>query len=134
MAIARVVPILKVADIDVSLAFYATLGFAVDFRYAATPTGPYYAGISRDGVQVHLSTHPGDGVFGTAVYCYVDDVDALFRELIGRGLTVPGNPDSPVEDGPVDQTWQMREFYVRDPDRNTVRFGSPIAQATRRAP
>lgn len=127
MALSRVVPILKVTNIDASLAFYAMLGFATDFRYEATPTGPYYAGVSRDGVQLHLSTHGGDGVIGTAVYCYVDDIDALFRELIGRGLTVPGNPDSPVEDGPVDQTWGMREFYVRDPDGNALRFGTPVS-------
>jgi catechol 2,3-dioxygenase-like lactoylglutathione lyase family enzyme len=125
--IIRVVPTLKVVNLDASLAFYAMLGFAIDFRYEATPTGPYYAGISRDGHEIHLSTHAGDGVFGTAVYCYVDDIDALFRELIARGLTVPGKPDSPVEDSPVDQTWGMREFYVRDPDGNTLRFGTPVS-------
>lgn len=125
----RAIPILRVTNIDASLAFYvSTLGFAIDFRYDAGPQGPHYAGVSRDGSQIHLSTFSGDGVFGTAVYCYVDDVDALFRELLGRGLQVPRTPESPVEDGPVDQTWSMREFYVRDPDRNALRFGSPIPQ------
>ena len=128
MAITRAVPILKVTDIDAALAFYGdTLGFTTDFRFNLTPRGPYYSGISRDGTQIHLSTFSGDGVVGTAVYCYVDDVNALFRELIERGLKVPGKPESPVEDGPVDQTWGMREFYVRDPDRNTIRFGSPMS-------
>ncbi len=127
MANARAVPILKVTNMDAALAFYgATLGFATDFRFSLTPHGPHYAGISRDGMQLHLSTFSGDSVIGAAVYCYVDDIDGLFTELVARGLKVPGKADSPVEDGPVNQTWDMREFYVRDPDRNTIRFGSPI--------
>lgn len=127
MVVKRVVPIIKVSDFDRALEFYcSTLGFVTDFSYLASPEGPGYAGVSLDGNQVHLSTFGGDGVLGTSTYCYVDDVDALFRRLREAGLEVPGKPDSPVEDGPVDQTWGMREFYVRDPDGNTLRFGSPI--------
>lgn len=128
MANGRVVPILKVTNMEASLAFYGTtLGFATDFRFSLTPQGPHYAGISREGLQLHLSTFSGDSVVGAAVYCYVDDIDGLFAELVARGLKVPGNPESPVEDGPVNQTWGMREFYVRDPDRNAIRFGCAIS-------
>ena len=123
----RVVPILRVSDAARSEAFYeGTLGFTVDFRYAAGPDGPVYLGVSLDGQQVHLSTFSGDSVFGAAVYFYVEDVDALFRRFQAAGLTTPGRPQSPVEDGPTDQTWGMREFYVRDPDHNVLRFGSPL--------
>jgi catechol 2,3-dioxygenase-like lactoylglutathione lyase family enzyme len=126
MVVKRVVPIIKVSDIGVALDFYcATLGFLTDFKYVASPDGPTYAGVSLDGNQVHLSTFAGDGVFGTTTYCYVDDVDALYRELCQKGLKLPKTPGSPVEEGPVNQTWGMREFYVRDPDGNTLRFGSP---------
>jgi catechol 2,3-dioxygenase-like lactoylglutathione lyase family enzyme len=48
MTVARVVPILKVTDLPASLEFYARLGFVVDFRYAAGPGGPWYAGASLD--------------------------------------------------------------------------------------
>lgn len=36
----------------------------------------------------------------------------------------PGNPDSPqgVHEGPINQSWGTREFYVDDPDGNTLRF------------
>lgn len=27
-----------------------------------------------------------------------------------------------VHEGPIDQTWSTREFYVDDPDGNTLRF------------
>ena len=39
-----------------------------------------------------------------------------------RGLQSPGNPNSPVHESPIDQTWGTREFYVDDPDGNTLRF------------
>jgi hypothetical protein len=53
-----------------------------------------------------------------------DDVDALFRTFRMRGLKTPGNPEAPgaVHEGPIDQSWGTREFYVDDPDGNTLRF------------
>lgn len=66
----------------------------------------------------------GDGVFGQAVVVTTDDPDGLFRKFRSRGLVTPGNPDAPemVHEGPIDQTWGSREFYVDDPDGNTLRF------------
>jgi catechol 2,3-dioxygenase-like lactoylglutathione lyase family enzyme len=123
------VPIVKVTDIERAIEFYCgTLGFVQDFSYSAAD-GPTYVAISLDGHQVHLSAFDGDGRTGTAAYCYVDDIDALFSRFLARGMKTPGNAASPVENGPVLQTWGMREFYVRDPDGNTLRFGSPVATA-----
>jgi uncharacterized glyoxalase superfamily protein PhnB len=54
-----------------------------------------------------------------------DDVDALFGKLLARGLKTPGNPDAPAEEvhqQPLNQTWGTREFYVEDPDGNSLRF------------
>jgi hypothetical protein len=63
-------------------------------------------------------------VCGQAIVITTADVDALFRKFRERGLDTPGNPDAPeaVHEGPIDQSWGMREFYVDDPDRNTLRF------------
>ena len=128
MAIQRVVPIIKVTDMPVAIAFYCSiLGCVREFSYAAGPDGPWYAGLVLEGHALHLSTFAGDGVTGSATYCYVDDVDALYARIVRAGFKTPGRVDSPVEDRPVDQSWGMREFYVRDPDGNTLRFGSPIA-------
>ena len=130
MTVARVVPIVRVTDIRSAIDFYgSTLGFVTEFQFSAGLNGPWYAGLSLDGNHIHLSTFAGDGQFGTAVYCYVDNVDALFDRFRQAGLKVPVKPESPVEEGPVNQTWGMREVYVRDPDGNTLRFGSPISQA-----
>jgi hypothetical protein len=55
----------------------------------------------------------------------------LFRKFRERGLATPGNPDAPqmVHEGPIDQSWGTREFYVDDPDGNTL---SPKASTYRR--
>jgi catechol 2,3-dioxygenase-like lactoylglutathione lyase family enzyme len=130
MPVTHVVPIFKVTNSRAAIDFYcSTLGFVMDFKYTAGPDGPTYVGVSMDGNQIHLSTFAGDGTRGTTAYLYVDDVDALFRTFLERGFKTPGNPASPVEEGPVDQTWGMRELYVRDPDGNTLRFGCSIPTA-----
>ncbi|WP_394354236.1 VOC family protein [Pedobacter ghigonis] len=56
---------------------------------------------------------------------YVRDVDFLFAKFVSRGLE--GKSGSPVHQGPVDQTWGRREFYVTDPDGNTLRYCQYIA-------
>ncbi len=125
MPVRRAVPIIKVTNLEAALAFYrARLGFVVDFHFRASASGPDYVGLLLDDQAVHLSTFSGDSVVGTATYFYVDDVDALWRGFLARGFVPPDNEDSPVERGPLDQTWGMREFYVRDPDGNALRFGS----------
>ena len=52
------------------------------------------------------------------------NVAELFRRFRERGLQTPGNPEAPehVHEGPIDQSWGTREFYVDDPDGNTLRF------------
>lgn len=126
MPVRRAVPIIKVTNLEAALAFYqARLGFVVDFHFRASDRGPDYVCLLLDDQPVHLSTFSGDGVLGTATYFYVDDVDALWRGFLARGFVPPDKEDSPVERGPLDQTWGMREFYVRDPDGNALRFGSP---------
>ncbi|HEX5970361.1 MAG TPA: VOC family protein, partial [Gemmatimonadaceae bacterium] len=66
----------------------------------------------------------GDGAFGQAILVTTEAVDADVRRFRARGLITPGDPDAPrlVHEGPIDQTWGTREFYVNDPDGNTLRF------------
>ena len=74
--------------------------------------------------MLFLSSHAGDGEFGQAIVVLTDNVDALFQRFRARGLKTPGNPDAPAEvhEGPINQSWGTREWYVDDPDGNTLRF------------
>jgi catechol 2,3-dioxygenase-like lactoylglutathione lyase family enzyme len=87
-------------------------------------TDPSYSLLMRQGDRLVLSSHRGDGSYGSTTLVTTDNVDEVFRKFRGRGLRTPGNPDSPqaVHEGPLDQSWGTREFYVDDPDGNTLRF------------
>jgi catechol 2,3-dioxygenase-like lactoylglutathione lyase family enzyme len=121
-------PLLHVSNAQAAQDFYTRLGFRIEYAHGpfAGPASPHadpcYMALSRDGVWIVLSSFSGDGVAGGVVNFHLDDVDALYGEFVAAGI--------PVELSPVDQTWGTREMYVRDPDRNCLRF---IAQQTRAA-
>src|SRR5262249_4603763 len=119
-----IIPMFRCSRMAGSLAFYTqTLDFECVEGDADEPD-PTFAVLMREGDPLFLSSHRGDGEFGQAVIAAVDDVDAVGQRFRARGLSTPGNPDAPtmVHEGPIDQTWGTREFYVDDPDGNTVRF------------
>jgi catechol 2,3-dioxygenase-like lactoylglutathione lyase family enzyme len=117
-----IIPTVRCSNMRQSLAFYTNV---LDFELVGgdnDSADPSFSVLSRDGGRLFLSSHRGDGEFGQAVVLTTDNLDALFRKFRERGLRTPGNPDSPVHEGPIDQTWGTREFYVDDPDGNTLRF------------
>lgn len=118
---------MRCRDMRKSVAFYTTI---LDFERADGDDDPAERDLitlERGGDQLTISHD--DGVFGTVVLVATPDVDALFRLIRRRGLRTPGNPEAPmqVHEGPIDQTWGTREFYVEDPDGNTLRFTQPLS-------
>jgi uncharacterized glyoxalase superfamily protein PhnB len=112
-----------VQDVRRSVEHYRdVLGFRAEFTYG-DPV--FYAGLERDNVVIHLQAagetkrQPGHG----AVYVFVTDVDALYRELSARGARTLGEPK--------DYPYGMRDFDVHDLDGNQLGFGmeSPAATA-----
>lgn len=118
-----IIPTLRCSRIEAALRFYTEV---LDFQVLERDRleDPSFSVLARDGGIVFLSSHAGDGAYGQAIVVPVADVDALCRALRARGLRTPGDPGAPreVHEGPLDQTWGTREFYVDDPDGNTVRF------------
>lgn len=92
------------------------LGFAVRFSHRNDDrhADPCYLGLARDGVWLHVSSFPGDGVAGGVVNIEVDEIDRLHRDLPSKGVA--------IELEPTDQTWGNREMYLADPDGNSIRF------------
>ena len=121
---------MKVRDMRSSIKFYTRiLDFKLKFPIEAEDGSPV-VDLIRDGAEIQLSSMSGDGGYGTAVNIAVDEVDDLFARFVSRGLDASGKSDSPVHQGPVDQTWGMREFYVTDRDGNTLRFRTAIRRNT----
>jgi catechol 2,3-dioxygenase-like lactoylglutathione lyase family enzyme len=115
-----IISTLKCRNMKSSVAFYTRV---MDFRLADDTdlNDPTHVVLRRAGDTLFLSSHAGDGVFGQHVVVIVEDIDALFQKYLRRGL-VPPERDSPVHHGPTDQTWGTREFYIDDPDGNTIVF------------
>jgi catechol 2,3-dioxygenase-like lactoylglutathione lyase family enzyme len=116
------IPVFTVRDMPEAITF---LTHVLDFElaYALPEEAPFYAVLTRGPDELHLNLTPGEGGVGhcsAIVLC--DDVDALFASFTARGLSVPARPDSPVHEGPLNQTWGAREVYVDDPSRNTLIF------------
>ncbi len=117
-----IIPVVKSSRIQSSIDFYTEV---LDFRLVGVwpaPADPAFGILSRNGDELHLSSHAGDGVFGQSITALADEVDDLFRLFLSRGLDTSARPDSPIHQGPTDQTWGTREFCVDDPDGNKVCF------------
>jgi catechol 2,3-dioxygenase-like lactoylglutathione lyase family enzyme len=120
-----IIPQIRCSRFSEAFEFYTQI---LDFEYvegddATTQSAAAFCVLSREGDRIFLSNF--DGGTRTVVAIMTDDVDALFRKFRGRGLKTPGNPDVPAEEvhqGPLDQTWGTREFYVEDPDGNSLRY------------
>lgn len=106
--------VFTVSDVGASLAFYGgRLGFGERFRMGEPPD---YAIIEREDVSLHLmpARQAPEGLGLSSIYVYVDDVGGLHGELLARGC--------PIEAGPEDFAYGMREMSVRDPDGNRITF------------
>ena len=121
----KVVPLIKCSDTKRSLRFYTdVLGFKL--KYPEAGLEDWVLDLINDGAEIQLSP---EGHFGTSINIFLEsaaEVDALFAQYISRGLDTSGKKESPVHQSPVDQTWGNREFYVNDPDGNTLRFCAPL--------
>jgi uncharacterized glyoxalase superfamily protein PhnB len=99
----RAIPLLHVTDSKAAEDFYCRqLGFRLASVYRPDPqrADPAYLTIVRDEAVVHVSSFSGDGVAGGVASVIIDDVDALHREYVAKGVGV----DLP----PTHQTWGNR--------------------------
>jgi len=117
----NIIPIIKCTDIDKSIFFYTQV---LDFEILNPDEEFPYKLLIRAGARLDISSL--DGGIVSCVYIEVENVVDLFRKFLQRGLDIDISDKSGVHGGPIDQTWGMREFYVEDPDRNTLRFGQEI--------
>jgi len=109
-------PVLMVRDVHASIRFYRGLGFELVFT--DSECDPKYAGVRRDGVELHLQWHEAKGfsVGDRPTYRFlVQEVDELAGEFAVRSTVLDRTEVR-------DTSWGTREFHVRDPDRNGLQF------------
>ena len=117
-----VTPILRMFDIAKAREFYLDfLGFEVRFEHRFDDNAPLYMGIARDGCELHLSEHHGDGSPGAHIRVEVADVAGLHRELMAKKYRYagPGLEETP---------WRTREVTVSDPFGNRLTFSENMPE------
>jgi catechol 2,3-dioxygenase-like lactoylglutathione lyase family enzyme len=110
-------PVLPTKDVVAGIAFYVKrLGFQVAFQdHALTP---HYAGLRRDGVELHLQWHDSVGwerIERPMLRMVVEDLDELFAELGQKGVF---HKATAIRAMP----WGAREFAFFDPSGNGLTF------------
>ena len=117
MGFDRLSPVFPVRSVDLAIEHYRKLGFVV--RRNEGPDA--YAFAECDGIELHLAEvddlKPRRNM--SAVYLYVDDADALYREWSQSGI------DGRLVE-PRDTSYGLREGACLDRDANLIRFGSGI--------
>src|SRR5215204_4121853 len=100
----KIIPLLRCDNLKEAVTFYTTI---LDFtlKHQAESDDEWAIEIINNDAEIILASM--DGTPRIAIYVQVDNVDALFRKYVDRGLPVPNNPDSPVHNGPIDQTWGL---------------------------
>src|SRR5258708_34946010 len=105
----KVIPILRVQNADVAVAWYKRLGFQQTSVHRFEPGFPAFVTIERGPMKVFLSEHKGDARADTLLYLAVADVHPFAKEFGAR-----------VEEAP-----SAYEIELSDPDANRVRIWMP---------
>jgi len=122
----KIIALLKVSNMRAAIKHYTeVLDFVMTWP-EDTPDSPV-VDLGHEEMEFQITTHESERLFGSVIYVYVSDVERLFAKYKGRGLDTSSKPNSPVHQGPVDQAWGRREFYVTDADGNTLRFCQNIS-------
>ena len=120
----KFIPLLRVKNMQQAVSFYTDV---LDFKLKYPEEGLNIYAVNLINGDAEFQLSEVDGIFGVAINVFVDEVDQLYQKYKNRGLTVAaGKEQSPVHQGPLNQTWGRREFYVTDADGNTLRFSAPI--------
>ncbi len=105
----KVIPILRIQDATVAVAWYQRLGFRQTSVHRFEPGLPAFVTIERGSMKLFLSEHKGDARPDTLINLQVADVCPMAKEF---GVE--------VEEAP----WGF-EIEIRDPDANRLRIGMP---------
>ena len=132
-----VTPILNVADIVESFAWFEKLGWKKGFDWGHPPTfGSVCSGECSiflcQGAQggrgkSSLPTTKGQGEAGDKgvwMSIWVDDVDAVHRHCLEEEIEVTMPP--------TNEPWNVREMHIRHPDGHVFRISKGIEKAEER--
>lgn len=118
----KTIPILRMFDVAKAKEFYFEwLGFKIEFEHQFEENTPYYIGITKDDIQLHLSEHYGDATPGSKVFIVCNEIKKYFAELQSR----PYKYYRPC----LEKTFYAAlEFSVQDPFGNKLSFNQYLKE------
>jgi len=114
--VTQCIPALQSNDAAASFAFYqSALGFQKNWEHRYAEGLPLFIEMSIEGMTVFITEHENESAFGSELYFYVEEIDALAASIKEKGI--------PFEVEPYDTPYGTREFNLKDPDGNKLRIG-----------
>jgi catechol 2,3-dioxygenase-like lactoylglutathione lyase family enzyme len=112
-------PVFQVRDLQASIAFYRDLlGFEVVVTWPEDGDA-LHAGVSRGGVNIHLSRCESEELQRSSIYVFLRGVDAYASAIRAAGGSLEAEPQS--------HDYGMRELSVKDPDGNLISCGQGLS-------
>jgi uncharacterized glyoxalase superfamily protein PhnB len=117
----KMIPLFKCKNMKNAVDFYTRI---LDFtlKHAEASVNDLVVDLINEDAELQLTVLESTNLYGSVINVWVDDVDVMFNKYLERGLDTSNKKNSPVHQGPLNQTWGTREFYVTDDDGNTLRF------------
>src|ERR1051325_3446869 len=100
----KIIPLFKCRNLKDAIDFYTGV---LDFKlkYADTLANNWGgADLVNEDAELQLTTYESDSLYGSVVNVWVDDEDSRFAKYLERGLDISHKKDSPVHQGPLNQT------------------------------
>ena len=99
MGVVRIIPILKVGDMESALSFYCNrLGFNQLSLFQRRPNHPAYSSLEKDDCRIHLSSFSGDG-HRDAVYMLMSTTSKRCRRISSSAGGISTTSMSRLETG-----------------------------------
>jgi catechol 2,3-dioxygenase-like lactoylglutathione lyase family enzyme len=105
MAVKRIVANIAVDNVEAARGFYGDLlgmNLVMDHGWILT-----FASDHATVPQISVATEGGSGTPVPDLSIEVDDLDEVYSRVLASGIT--------IEYGPVQESWGVRRFFVRDP-------------------
>lgn len=112
----KTIPVLRIFDVAKAKEFYIDwLGFKIEFEHHFEENTPYYIGITKDDIKIHLSEHYGDATPGSKVFIVCNEIEKYYAELQNR-------PYKYYRPGLEKTFYGTLEITVQDPFGNKLSF------------
>ena len=137
MRVQGVTPILNVASVGDSMAWFERLGWRRGFSWPEGDADPGFGSVCSDKAEIFLCrgsqgsrgtilpSFPGDdatdGVWMSWWMGSPAEVDEMHQTALSHGMTVTYPP--------TDEPWGVREFHLRHPDGHMFRVSAGVGES-----